>query len=138
MGKPQGTLTQAQYEIMQAVWLAQAGGATVAETRQTIAEQRPVGRTTVLNQVHRLEKRGWLKRQPGAGVNRYIAAVGSEAAARRLAGQFVDDFSAGSASRLVMGPLSAERLSGAAIDRLRRPPSAGRRGFWGAGAHRRC
>jgi len=67
MPVPKGSLTAAQYEIMAAVWNAGDAGVTVAEIWQAIAESRTIGRTTVLNQVDRLEKRGWLRRLPGEG-----------------------------------------------------------------------
>ena len=40
---------------------------TVAEIWQAIGASRAIGRTTVLNQVDRLEKRGWLRRVAGEG-----------------------------------------------------------------------
>src|SRR5262245_48873976 len=67
MREPKGSLTAAQYEIMDAVWNAGAEGVSVADIWQAISHARAIGRTTVLNQVDRLEKRGWLKRLPGAG-----------------------------------------------------------------------
>ncbi len=45
----------------------------MAEIWQAIAARRAVGRTTTLNLVDRLEKRGWLRRRPAAGGYRYTA-----------------------------------------------------------------
>src|SRR4029078_3512818 len=78
MTLPKGSLTAAQYEIMDAAWPAAKEGITVAEMWQRISESRSIGRTTVLNQVDRLEKRGWLKRLPGDGPTRFRATLAQE------------------------------------------------------------
>ncbi|MFB3111017.1 MAG: BlaI/MecI/CopY family transcriptional regulator [Gemmatimonadales bacterium] len=67
---PEGNLTPAQYEILQVIWGGDEEGATVAEIWQEISKLRSVGRTTVLNLVDRLEKRGWLTRRQVQGVYR--------------------------------------------------------------------
>ena len=59
---PEGALTAAQFEIMEFVWKHGRRGATVAEVWQEISKTRDVARTTVLNLVDRLERRGWLRR----------------------------------------------------------------------------
>src|SRR6202011_2937716 len=87
-----GSLTAAQYEIMAAVWAAGAAGVTVAEIWQTIAEARGIARTTVLNQVDRLEKRGWLRRLPGDGPTRFRARLSKEDASQQLVAGFVSDY----------------------------------------------
>jgi predicted transcriptional regulator len=118
---PDGSLTPAQYEILDAVWNTGRAGATVAEIWQAVTRQRPVARTTVLNLVDRLEKRGWLQRRdepPGA--NRFVAAVSRRRAHSALASDFVHDFFDGSASNLVMSLLGSNRLDLREIERLRR------------------
>ena len=109
MPKPEGTLTSAQHEIIAVVWQSAAEGATVAEIWQAILAQRRVGRTTILNLVDRLERRGWLVRRDREKPCHYLAALGREETAVRLAGGFVDDFFAGSASNLVMSLLGSKR-----------------------------
>jgi predicted transcriptional regulator len=118
---PDGSLTPAQYEILDAVWTAGRSGASVAEIWQAVTRQRPVARTTVLNLVDRLEKRGWLQRRDEpAGANRFIAAVSRRRAHSALAADFVHDFFDGSASNLVMSLLGSNRLDRREIERLRR------------------
>jgi predicted transcriptional regulator len=117
---PEGSLTPTQYEILQIVWDRTAAGATVSEIWQEIATDRSVGRTTVLNLVDRLEKRGWLIRQTGVGANRYVAAMTREQTARLLASEFVNDFFGGSASQLVMSLLGERRLKSGEAAELRR------------------
>jgi predicted transcriptional regulator len=108
MQDPKGSLTAAQYEIMAVVWKAGAGGVTVAEIWQAIAESRAVGRTTVLNQVDRLEKRGWLRRLPGDGATRFAACLSREDASRQLVAGFVEDYFAGSTADLVSALLGSD------------------------------
>lgn len=125
MVDPEGRLTAVQYEILEAVWDAQAG-ATVTEIWDAIRTKRPVTRTTVLNLVDRLERRGWLKRKKGEGPIRYLAAIGRDATARMMAEGFVDEFFGGSASQLVLSLLGGKRLGADEVKRLRELLDAGR------------
>ena len=120
MGRPEGRLTPAQHEIMDVVWQAGDVGAPVSEIWLAIAESREVTRTTVLNLVDRLEKRGWLKRRKRQGTYHYLAVVPKEAAARELAEEFVDDFFGGSAGELVMSLLGSKRLKKEDVLELRK------------------
>lgn len=119
MAGPEGKLTAAQHEILNVVWEHGRAGATVAEVWKFIARTREVGRTTVLNQIDRLEARGWLRRKPVDGGNRYFATVSRAKASQAMAGEFVDDFFGGSASDLVMNLLGSKRLTPEDVDRLR-------------------
>jgi predicted transcriptional regulator len=122
MPVPKGSLTAAQYEIMAAVWKADDAGVTVAEIWQAIAESRTIGRTTVLNQVDRLEKRGWLRRLPGDGSTRFHAALSKEDASRQLVAGFVSDYFDGSSADLVSALLGSEArtMTRREVDRLRK------------------
>jgi BlaI family transcriptional regulator, penicillinase repressor len=117
---PEGSLTPSQYEILDAVWSAGKQGATVAEIWQQIAGQRGVARTTVLNLVDRLEKRGWLQRiDDPEGPNRFVAAVDRQRTKSELAREFVHDFFDGSAGNLVMSLLGSNRLTTEEVEELR-------------------
>jgi predicted transcriptional regulator len=115
---PDINLTPVQFEIMEAAWSSQQG-ATVAEIWETISRNRDVGRTTILNLVDRLEKRGWLARKKVAGVYRYQPTVEREAAAAHVAAEFIDAFFSGSASNLVMSLLGSKSISQDEIEELR-------------------
>jgi predicted transcriptional regulator len=119
MPKPEGTLTSAQHEILAVVWQAADQGATVTDIWQAVAAQRRVGRTTILNLVDRLERRGWLVRRDREKPCHYLAALSREETAFFLAGGFVDDFFAGSASNLVMSLLGSKRLKPGEVEQLR-------------------
>src|SRR5262245_49465304 len=108
---PEAGLTPVQFEILEVVWAAvdsaardgvSADGASVAEIWEAVAKSRDVGRTTILNLVDRLEKRGWLARKKVDGVFRYRPTVSRDQAAGSVAAEFVDAFFSGSASELVM------------------------------------
>jgi predicted transcriptional regulator len=122
MHDPKGSLTAAQHEIMSAVWDAGAAGISVAEIWQVIGAERTIGRTTVLNQVDRLEKRGWLKRVPGENPTRFCATLSREDASQQLVAGFVSDYFQGSTVDLVSALLGndAFELTRKDVDRLRK------------------
>src|SRR5438552_5951036 len=122
MPEPRGSLTAAQYEIMAAVWQAGDAGVTVAEVWQAIAVSRTIGRTTVLNQVDRLEKRGWLRRLPGDGPTRFRAVLSKEDASQQLVAGFVSNYFQGSTADLVSALLGSDAcaLTKKEVDRLRK------------------
>jgi predicted transcriptional regulator len=119
MGRvPDVNLTPAQFEILQVAWDAEQG-ATVSEIWEAIAGTREVARTTILNLVDRLEKRGWLSRRKVGGVYRYMPTVDRATAASHVAAGFVDAFFSGSASDLVMSLLGSQRISPEEVEQLR-------------------
>lgn len=119
MTNAEGTLTAAQYQILEVIWNGPGTGATVTEIWEKICEQREVTRTTVLNQVDRLEKRGWLQRKKHDDGFRYVATQSREQASREITEEFVDSYFAGSASDLLMSLLGTKKLKPAEIERLR-------------------
>lgn len=122
MPTPKGSLTAAQYEIMAVVWASEDAGVTVADIWQAIAEARSIGRTTVLNQVDRLEKRGWVARVPADGPTRFRATLSKENASQQLVAGFVSDFFDGSTVELVSALLGNDgcALTKQDIGRLRK------------------
>jgi predicted transcriptional regulator len=117
---PTGKLTPAQYELLQIIWDRGRDGATVADVWEAVSLHRTVARTTILNLLDRLEKRGWLKRVEQEAANRYIAAVDRDRTNARLASGFVQEFFGGSAANLVMSLLGASQLDAGEIERLRK------------------
>jgi predicted transcriptional regulator len=122
MHDPKGSLTAAQYEIMNVVWDAGETGISVPDIWQIIAAARSIGRTTVLNQVDRLEKRGWLKRLPGAGAVRFRATLSKDDASQQLVAGFVSDYFQGSTVDLVSALLGSDavELTKKDVERLRK------------------
>lgn len=111
MVDPEGTLTAAQYEILEVIWRLPEAGLTVAEIWHEIGSKRSIARTTILNQVDRLEKRGWLTRHDGPDGFRYSATRSREDASGQMAAEFVEAFFGGSAANLMMSLLGNKKLS---------------------------
>lgn len=128
--EPSGELTPAQHEIMVLVWESGDAGLSVAEIWKEIADRRSVARTTVLNLVDRLEKRGWLNRTTGGGVLRYTAAVERTEAESRLAAGFVADFFGGSTAHLVQSLLGSRGVSADELVRMRQLLNDARADRW--------
>jgi predicted transcriptional regulator len=116
---PEGKLTPVQFEIMQLIW-SSAEGLTVGEIWESIRSERDVSRSTALNLVDRLEKRGWLKRHKDQGVFRYIAAVPRASVEAQLAAEFVEEFFSGSTTNLFMSLLGSQQISKSDIQRLKK------------------
>jgi predicted transcriptional regulator len=119
MPAPEGKLTAAQFEILRLTWNS-TGGLTIGEIWDAIRSRRDVSRTTVLNLVDRLEKRGWLKRKKDRNVYRYFPTVDRSAAEQQMAADFLDDFFQGSPSGLLMSLLGSKRISKEDADNLKR------------------
>ena len=117
---PKGNITPVQYEILQVIWGGDDEGSTVAEIWREISKSRSVGRTTVLNLVDRLEKRGWLTRRQAPGGYRYRTTLNREETTHTLAAEFVDDFFGGKASDLVMSLLGNRSIKKSEVERLRK------------------
>lgn len=118
MTDPEGTLTPAQFEILELLWSAKSG-MTVAEIWEATGRARDVSRTTTLNLVDRLEKRRWLQREKVDGVFRYSAAVDRSATQTRLARDFLGDFFGGSPSQFLLSLLGTRNVSIHELDRLK-------------------
>ncbi len=120
MADAEGSLTPAQHEIMETVWNGPESGMSVADIWQSVCQNRDISRTTILNQVDRLEKRGWLSRLAGDPPIRFAATLDRDEANRRLAREFVDGFFAGSASALLMTLLDPKKIKSEDVRRLRK------------------
>lgn len=116
--RPEGSLTPAQFEILQLLWEAERG-LSAAEIWEAIRENRDVSRTTISNLVDRLEKRNWLVRGKEEGVFRYVPSLPREAAEGKLAAEFVGDFFNGSAANIVLSLLGSNQISNAELKRLK-------------------
>lgn len=117
--EPRGTPTEAQLEILEALWDAGEDGLTAAEIWQRLSARRDLARTTVLTQIARLEQRGWLIPGKGERGARYRPARNREEAGALLAREFADAFFEGSASRLVMSLLGSRKAKPEELKRLK-------------------
>lgn len=118
MKQPTGGVTAAQFEILQVFWDC-GRDLTVTEIWEEIAARRKVGRTTILNLVDRLEKRGWLTREKVEGLFRYRPAIDRAETESLLASSFVSDFFSGSPSNFLLSLLGSSSPSPTELQRLR-------------------
>jgi len=117
--KPEGSLTASQYEIMQVIWKSAEEGTSVKQVWEEIVQKRQVSKTTILNQISRLEKRLWVKRYQVEGANHYRATVSKENTSQQMAGEFVKDFFEGSTQQLVQSFLGSGKVDKVVLEQLR-------------------
>jgi predicted transcriptional regulator len=117
---PPPPLSEAQMEIMAAVWRGGPGGATVAEVWAVLSRRRKVARNTVQTLMTRLEDKGWLGHRAEGTAFRYYARRARETTLRGLVGRLVDAAFGGSAEGLVTALLDGRGLSGDEAGRIRR------------------
>jgi len=118
MAAPEGSLTPAQFEILELLWSSDEG-LSVAEIWEAVCAERDVGRTTVLNLVDRLEKRGWLRRHRDGGIFRYRAVLDRAQTEARLASAFIGDFFDGSPAGLLTSLLGSQRIDSSELARIK-------------------
>ena len=111
-------LTPTQLEIIQAVWNLGPGGGTAPEIWQAASRTRALARTTVLTQLQRLHKKGWLRRRERGSAIVFQAVCDRVVAEQKLAQRFVADFFAGSAAGLVKSLLGEGPVDRAELARL--------------------
>jgi predicted transcriptional regulator len=104
---------------LKVVWAAGKDGAPAPEIWRAVSERRPVARTTVLTQIQRLQRRGWLIRTSAARGSRYRVARDLPHTLGGIAARLMDEFFGGSATQLVMGILGARRIDAEELRQLR-------------------
>ena len=119
-----GDLTPAQFEILEVIWPNGRCGRSVAEIWKILkANDKKVSRTTVLNQVLRLESRGWLsrqapnERQTGKAV-RFVVTTGPKRAKMELARKVLDDYFDGSITNFIVSSLGSKRPNHGRTEKL--------------------
>ena len=119
MSVPEGKLHPGQYEVVRAIWKIGPPGATTLQVWEHISEKRSIVRTTVLNVVDKLEKRGWLKRKKINGEWHYWPTAKREEIEAAVADDFLQSFFDGSASELMVSLIGESKISATEIDRLK-------------------
>lgn len=121
MTKPNGTLSPAQYEIIEALWEIGPPGGTTLQIWQVISRTRPIVRNTIVNLVDRLAKRGWLRREAQLADGwHYWPTVTREEAEVMLADDFVSSFFRGKASKLLVSLVGGRKVSSEELTELKR------------------
>jgi predicted transcriptional regulator len=110
--------TDAELELLTVLW--SRGPSTVRDVHETIARRRPTQYTTVLKQMQIMAAKGLVSRDEKLRAHVYETARPREWTERQLAGDFLQRAFEGSASRLMVGALSARKTSKKELAELRR------------------
>jgi predicted transcriptional regulator len=100
--------TEGELDILQILWAN--GPQTVREIHQALRDKQ-TGYTTVLKQMQVMTEKGLLKRNERFRSHVYAAKHGRERTQQRLIVDFLQRAFSGSAKNLVLGALSARRVS---------------------------
>ena len=110
--------TDAELEILKVLW--RRGPCTVREVFETLGESKTTGYTTVLKLMQIMAEKGLVVRDESERAHRYEPAAPEDETQRRLVGDLLRKAFDGSAKKLVLQALSAERASSSELDEIRR------------------
>jgi predicted transcriptional regulator len=110
--------TDGELEILKVLW--RRGPSTVREVFETLGETRGTGYTTILKLMQIMADKGLVVRDESERAHRYEAALPEEETQRRLVGDLMRKAFDGSARKLVLQALSAERATAEELSEIRR------------------
>lgn len=110
--------TDAELEILSVLW--SRGASTVRDVHEVIASRKPTQYTTVLKQLQVMSDKGLVRRDESQRSHIYQAARPRDWTQRQLAGDLLQRAFQGSAGSLVLGALSAQKVSKKELSELRR------------------
>ena len=111
------TLGELEIRVLRTVWEHQP--CTERQVSDLVRQDRPVGRTTVLRAMQRMEAKGLLVRQPGDGPVRFRARMGEKRVLSRLIGRFIERTLGGSPGALAAYLADSQDLSARDVKALR-------------------
>jgi len=106
---PSSQPTDVELEILGVLW--QRGASTVREVHEALAPQRERGYSTVLKMLQVMREKGLVLRDESVRPQLYRAALSKSQTQLNMVDALVQKAFGGSARKLVMRMLSAERLS---------------------------
>ena len=109
--------TDAELAILKVLW--RRGASTVREVFETLGESKTTGYTTVLKTMQIMSEKGLVVRDESERAHRYEPAAPEDETQRRLVGDLLRRAFDGSAKKLVMQALSAERASSEELEEIR-------------------
>src|SRR5579862_7412460 len=110
--------TDAELEILTVLW--SRGPSTVRDVHETVQKRRPAQYTTVLKLMQIMAEKGLVRRDEAQRAHIYHAAKPREWTQRQLAGDLLRRAFDGSARSLMMGALSARKVSKEELVELRK------------------
>jgi predicted transcriptional regulator len=111
------SLGELEIRVLRLIW--QHEPCTERHISDLVQQERPVGRTTVLKTIQRLEAKGLLTRVEGDGPIRYRAAADKKRVLPALISRFVEHVLGGSLGPLVAYLAESEELSATDLKTLR-------------------
>lgn len=111
------SLGELEIRVLQLIW--QHEPCPERQISDLVQQERPVGRTTVLKTIQRLEAKGLLSRVEGDGPIRYRAAADKKRVLPALIGRFVEHVLGGSLGPLVAYLADSQKLSATDLKSLR-------------------
>jgi predicted transcriptional regulator len=109
--RKQLAITQRHFEVLGLLW--EHGPMTVRELLERLPSERPLPYTTVLGLLQNMERAGLAAHDVESQTHRYRALVSRQHATGTLLSDFIERFFRGSAERLVLGLVDAQKLSAA-------------------------
>ncbi len=110
--------TDAELEILTVLW--SRGPSTVREVHETILRRKPAQYTTVLKMLQIMTEKGLVRRDEESRAHVYKASRPREWTQRQLAGDLLHRAFSGSAKGLVVGALSARKVSKEELAEIRK------------------
>ena len=109
--------TDSELEILNALWAS--GPATVREVHEVLSG-KGTGYTTILKQMQMMVDKGLLTRSERFRSHVYQVSVSREETQQQLAGNLLTRAFAGSATNLVLGALSVQKVSAEELAEIRK------------------
>lgn len=110
--------TDAELEILTVLW--SRGRSTVREVHETISQRKPAQYTTVLKTLQIMAEKGLVRRDEEQRAHIYEASRPQEWTQSQLAGDLLQRAFSGSAKSLLLGALSARKVSREELADLKR------------------
>lgn len=109
--------TDSELDILRVLW--QRGPSTVREVYETLNEKRPTGYTTVLKLMQIMTEKELVRRNEEQRAHVYEARLPQEQTQQLLIGDLLERAFDGSAKKLVMQALSAQKASAEDLSEIR-------------------
>lgn len=110
--------TDSELEILTVLW--SRGPSTVRDVHEAIAQRKPTQYTTVLKTLQIMAEKGLVRRDEEQRAHIYEAGRPREWTQRQLAGDLLQRAFSGSAKSLLLGALSARKVSHEELAELRK------------------
>jgi predicted transcriptional regulator len=109
--------TDAELDILRILWAQ--GPSTVRDVHGTLEKERTIGYTTVLKLMQIMAEKGLVERDERERAHVYKAALAEEQTQKQLVRDLVERAFGGSATKLVVQVLAAEKASAEDIRQMR-------------------